>query len=126
RGGGFRALGWAWVFVAVVIVVMSPRIYYLFPAFPLLFAGGGVAWEMWLSTQRTWLKLAYPVLMIATGAMLAPLAIPVLPSETYIRYTKALHLAPPPIGNPGDFRTGVCEFGVTNEERRLEGSNSQL
>jgi 4-amino-4-deoxy-L-arabinose transferase-like glycosyltransferase len=97
RGRRFRALGWAWVFVAVVIVVMSPRIYYLFPAFPLLFAGGGVVWETWLSTQRTWLKLAYPVLMMATGAILAPLAIPVLPPETYIRYTKAMHLAPPAI-----------------------------
>jgi len=35
--------------------------------------------------------------MAATGAILAPLAIPVLPPETYIRYTKALHLAPPAI-----------------------------
>jgi hypothetical protein len=97
RGRRFRALGWAWVFVAVVIVVMSPRIYYLFPAFPLLFAGGGVVWETWLSTPRTWLKLAYPVLIVVTGAILAPLAIPVLPPETYIRYTKAMHLAPPAI-----------------------------
>jgi hypothetical protein len=29
--------------------------------------------------------------------MLVPLAVPVLPPETYIRYTKAMHLAPPPI-----------------------------
>jgi len=35
--------------------------------------------------------------MIVTGVLLAPIAIPVLPAETYIRYTKALHLAPPAI-----------------------------
>ena len=35
--------------------------------------------------------------MVATGVVLAPLGIPVLPPEAYIRYTKALHLAPPAI-----------------------------
>jgi hypothetical protein len=35
--------------------------------------------------------------MVVTAAILAPLAIPVLPPQTYIRYTKALHLAQPAI-----------------------------
>jgi 4-amino-4-deoxy-L-arabinose transferase-like glycosyltransferase len=97
RGKPFQALGWAWVFTALVIMTMSPRIYYLFPAYPLLFAAGAVAWERWLEGQPAWRKLAWPVLLAATGALLAPLAIPVLSPETYIRYTRALHLAPPAI-----------------------------
>lgn len=97
-GKPFRALGWAWIFTAVVITALSPRIYYLFPAMPLLFAAGGVAWEMWLEgPQYGVLKLAYPLLMIAFGALLAPFAIPVLPPEAYIRYANALHLQPPRI-----------------------------
>ena len=44
-GKSFRALGWAWIFTAAVIVTLSPRVYYLFPAFPILFAAGGVFWE---------------------------------------------------------------------------------
>ena len=48
-GRPFRAIGWAWIFAAVVIVTMSPRVYYLFPAFPVLFAAGGVLWEHWLA-----------------------------------------------------------------------------
>ena len=96
RGKAFRALGWAWVFTAGVIVIVSPRIYYLFPAFPLLFAAGGVMWEAWLEGARLgWVKLAYPTVMVVCGALLAPIAIPVLPAETYIRYTKALHLQQP-------------------------------
>ncbi|MGO9257391.1 MAG: glycosyltransferase family 39 protein [Bryobacteraceae bacterium] len=95
-GKPFRALGWAWVFTAAVIVVLSPRIYYLFPAFPVLFAAGGAMWEAWLEAPRVrWLKLAYPALMVALGVLLAPIAIPVLPPETYIRYTEALHLQQP-------------------------------
>jgi 4-amino-4-deoxy-L-arabinose transferase-like glycosyltransferase len=97
-GRQFRALGWAWVFTAAVIVTMSPRVYYLFPAFPLVFAAGGAMIESWLSKPRLqWVQFAYPALLIATGVLLAPLAIPVLPPETYIAYTKALHLAPPAI-----------------------------
>jgi hypothetical protein len=95
-GKPFRALGWAWVFAAVVIVTLSPRIYYLYPAFPVLFAGGSVMWEAWLERPRyQWLKLAYAALMVVTGAVLSPLVIPVLPPQTYVRYTQALHLQPP-------------------------------
>ncbi len=97
-GKPFRVLGWAWAFTALVIVTMSPRVYYLYPAFPVLFAAGAVAWEGWLHRPKpVWWRFAWPTLMAATGAILAPLAIPVLPPETYIRYTQALHLAPPAI-----------------------------
>jgi hypothetical protein len=95
-GKPFRALGWAWVFTAVVIVTLSPRVYYLFPACPILFAGGSVMWEVWLgSLQSHLLKFAYPALMLVTGALLAPFATPILKAETYIRYSQALHLQPP-------------------------------
>jgi len=98
RGKPFRALGWAWVFTAAVIVAVSPRVYYLFPAFSILFAGGAVIWEVWLDRPRAfWWKFAWPVLLAATAVVLAPLAIPVLPPATYVAYTKALHLAPPRI-----------------------------
>jgi 4-amino-4-deoxy-L-arabinose transferase-like glycosyltransferase len=97
-GKPFRALGWAWVFTAVVILTLSPRVYYLFPAFPILFAAGAVIWEVRLNRGRpSWLKLAWPALLVSTAALLAPIAIPVLPPETYIRYTRSLHLAPPAI-----------------------------
>ncbi len=97
-GKPFRAIGWAWIFTAAMIVTLSPRVYYLFPAFPVLFAAGGVVWEQLLaSPRRTWLKIAYPVLMLLGGAVLAPLAIPVLSPEGYVRYTKALGFGQPAI-----------------------------
>src|SRR5260370_17927365 len=76
---------------------MSPRVYYLYPGFPLVFAAGSVMYEWWLEArQRRWRRVAYPALLIAAGAIFAPFAPPVLPVETYIYYTRALHISPPP------------------------------
>jgi hypothetical protein len=96
EGKQFRALGWAFLFTTVVILALNPRVYYLWPAFPILLAAGAVRGELWLAHPHfEWVKFAYPVLMLAMGVVLAPLAIPVLPVETYIRYTKTLHLEQP-------------------------------
>ena len=95
KGRAFRALGWACLFTAAVIAILNPRVYYLFPAFPILFAAGGVQFESWL--QRPALRFAYAGLISATGAILAPFSIPVLPVESYIRYAKALHMQQPAI-----------------------------
>ena len=51
EGRTFRALAWAWLIAAGLIVTLNPRVYYLLPAFPLLFAAGGVAWERWLAAS---------------------------------------------------------------------------
>lgn len=97
KGRPYRFLGWSWLCCALVIVTMSPRIYYLFPAFPLLFAGGAIIFEGLLRSRA--LRIAYATVIVLTGAMLAPLAIPVLSPEHYIAYSKWLHLSQPRIEN---------------------------
>ena len=98
--GRYRALAFAWAIAAALILAMNPRTYYLFPAFPMLFAAGAVQFEAWLARPRlAWIKPAYCALMVLMGALLAPTLLPILPPETYIRYVKATHLQPPPIEN---------------------------
>ena len=98
EGKPFRGLGWASLTAAALILALNPRIYYLFPAFPLLFAGGSVLWERWLAGARVqWIKPAYAALIVLVAAALAPMMIPLLPVETYLRYSLATHLAPPRI-----------------------------
>jgi hypothetical protein len=81
-----------------LILALNPRIYYLFPAFPLLFAGGSVLWERWLAGARVqWVKPVYVASIVLMAAVLAPTMVPLLPVETYIRYSAATHLAPPRI-----------------------------
>jgi len=97
-GKPFRALGWSWVLTAGVILVLDPRVYYLWPDYPMLFAAGGVMCESWLGSPRLgWVRIAYLVALVTTGAVFAPFALPVLPVATYIRYAEALHMQQPAI-----------------------------
>ena len=100
EGERFRVLGWAWLVTAAVIMTLSPRIYYLFAAYPVLFAAGSVAWERWLSGVRArWIKRVYVTLMVLMATLIAPTVIPLLAAETYIRYAATIHLQQPSIEN---------------------------
>src|SRR5258707_3258338 len=96
QGKRFRVLGWAsLVLLAVIMFSANGRPYYVAPAYPMLFAAGGVAMEAWFSRRGLqWLKPTYMCLLLFTGAIGAPMAIPVLSPETYIRYSQGLHLTP--------------------------------
>jgi hypothetical protein len=99
-GKPHRFLGWVWVLTALAILLLSPRIYYLYPAFPLVFAAGGLAWERWLAAPRwAWARTAYAALLLAAGAIFAPITLPLLSPEHYIRYAEALHIEQPQIEN---------------------------
>jgi hypothetical protein len=95
-GGGrrFRALGLVVVGVAAILVANgSSKPEYLSGAMLLAVAGGGVAWERWLEGRRQW---ARPVLLgvLLVGLVLAPLTLPILPVDTYVRYQAALGVEP--------------------------------
>jgi hypothetical protein len=75
---------------------LNPRVYYLFPAFPVLLAAGSVMWECWCGhSSLRWVKPAYATLLVLLGVALAPLAIPVLPVETLVRYSEVTGIRQP-------------------------------
>lgn len=98
EGRRYRILGIMYVAVIVEMFLLDGRVYYPAPAYPMLLAGGGVALERWLARWR-FVRPAYAGLLALSGAVLAPLFVPVLPPETLIRYQKALGMAPPAIEN---------------------------
>ena len=101
RGRKFRVLGWTYLIILVCFLVLKGRIYYLAPAYPMLFAAGAVEFQQFAeSKERIWLKPLYLVVLILTGALLAPFGyFPVLPVRTYIAYARAVHFEPPRIEN---------------------------
>jgi hypothetical protein len=98
-GRRFRILGWTYLAILLCFLVMNGRVYYLAPAYPMLFAAGAVAFQRFAERRSwEWLKPAYVGILLVTGALLAPFAyFPMLPVETYIAYSRALHFEPPRI-----------------------------
>src|SRR6185436_10318935 len=69
--------------------------YYLGPSYTMLFAAGAVATDG-LLRQRGW-AWARPVIvgvLLASGVLIAPFAVSVLPVDTFIAYQRALGQAP--------------------------------
>jgi hypothetical protein len=67
---------------------------YIAAGYTLLLAGGGVMVERMGRWWGRGVPLAFGALLVASGIVVAPLALPVLPVETYIRYARMLGLSP--------------------------------
>ncbi len=95
RGGRYRIFGWLFAVFFVTLFLLKAKNYYLAPIYPILFAAGAVALEegleRWgLTRQRTWPRAAVLLLILASGALTAPLAVPLLPPERYLAYERWL------------------------------------
>jgi hypothetical protein len=90
-----RALAWLFLVPAAILVISgSSRANYLSPAFPVLFAGGARAIELALERRSPWIRGALPGVIALGGALTAPLALPLLPVDVFVRYADAIGLAP--------------------------------
>lgn len=95
EAGRYRALAWTFVVLFVLMFALKAKHYYLAPIYPTVLAAGGVALEAasarWAFTRdRLWPRLAASVLVLAAGAVTAPLVLPLLSPERYRAYERAL------------------------------------
>ena len=87
----YRMFAWCYVVGFIVFVVLKGKNYYLAPIYPMLFAAGAVIVETAIErTRQVWLKPAIIVLLVAGGAWLAPLVIPVFSVDHFISYMNNL------------------------------------
>src|SRR5713226_4085403 len=87
----YRFLGWCYLAAFIVFVVLKGKNYYLGPIYPVYMAAGAVVIESFIARSRqAWLKPALVTLILASGAWLAPVVMPVLPVEQFISYMAKL------------------------------------
>lgn len=80
---------------ALLVVRGSVRSSYLIVAYPMLLAVGAAAIERFSSSaRRRWIRPALVSLAIVTGVSVMPMALPLLPIETFVRYQSAIGAAP--------------------------------
>jgi hypothetical protein len=83
----YRFLGWCYLATFTVFVILKGKNYYLAPIYPAFLAAGAVVIESFIARSRqVWLKPAIIVLVVAGGAWLAPVVMPVLPVDKFISY----------------------------------------
>jgi hypothetical protein len=94
----FRVLAWTFLAVMATMLLPNSRPYYTAPVFPMMFAAGAVAVEAWSANRNLQWVRAVAVSVLVTGGLIgAPLAVPILPAEAFIRYMKLMHMEPPRI-----------------------------
>jgi 4-amino-4-deoxy-L-arabinose transferase-like glycosyltransferase len=107
----YRALGWCYLVCFTVFFVLHGKNYYLAPIYPMLLASGAVVIESAIERRRIgsaetgsletgrsrllWLKPAIVIVLLASGAHLAPVVVPVLSPDKFITYMKYLPMKMP-------------------------------
>ena len=94
RGKSYRMFGIAYIVILVIMLGTNSKNYYIQSSYPMLFAGGAVFWEKILDGKyiksnlnlTKLLKPVYIIVMIIGGVILAPMALPVLSIDDYIKY----------------------------------------
>ena len=94
-GRRYRALGIIYLGTLAEFIVLHGKSYYLAPANPMLFAAGGVAVERVFAARLKWIKPVLLGVILVTGALFAPLALPILPPEKLVAYMRGIHLQLP-------------------------------
>ncbi len=101
EGRRYRALGWTFLVTLSVFILLKAKFYYVVPIYPMLFAAGAIGLERITARRKigATVRIAYTALVIVGGAALAPLSVPILSPEGFLRYQKTLGLEPPKAEN---------------------------
>jgi len=91
----YRFLGITYLVLLGLMMALHGKDYYLAPAYPMLFAAGGVFWEQWSAEKSRWLRIALPAAVALVALPTVPFVLPILPVDTFLRYQSAIGLEPP-------------------------------
>ena len=94
RDRRWRVLGLTFVIFFVLMEVAHAKNYYVFPIYPMLFAGGAVAIEHWLERRRGWARVAVAAVILAATAPFVPLFTWMLSPERLLAYQEKIGFKP--------------------------------
>lgn len=90
-GKPFVALGWSFISVLALFIVLHGKDYYAAPVYPMAFAGGAIAIEQFALRRRFgWLRPAAVAAILLVTVAFLPLFAPVLSPESFLRYQATL------------------------------------
>jgi hypothetical protein len=85
EGRPYRALGWAFVVLYVLLTLLNVKPYYFSPIYPMVFAGGAYLFEQIVAQRRwRWVRPAITAVLALSGILLAPIAMPMLSPSLFV------------------------------------------
>ncbi len=94
----FMFLGIAYLLLFAFYIKMNGKHYYLFPAYPMLFAAGSYMLENWIKKTWTVLRVSIIAVLVLPNLVLFPLVLPFLTIAQTLAYTKSVINGIPGIG----------------------------
>ncbi|NND34797.1 MAG: glycosyltransferase family 39 protein [Saprospiraceae bacterium] len=85
QGKPFRLLGWTFVGILLLLLLLRGKSYYTLGAYPMLLAAGACHLENWIG-HRSWIKVALPTISFLFFALLSPMSIPYLKLDNMVRF----------------------------------------
>ncbi len=88
----YRSLGWSYIILMLILVLLRGKPYYPGPLYPLIFASGAVFIERVISQRegqsQRWSTLRPTLILITiiSGLIAAPLMLPILPKALFAQY----------------------------------------
>lgn len=104
----FQFLAIAFVLIFTFLLVMNGKSYYLFGAYPMLFAAGAFGFERWLKTSGYVIRGLVIALFTVPNLLLFPMVLPVLPLDQTLAFFRF-----------ADQNLSFTRFAVTWEDHKL-------
>ena len=97
EGRNFRAIGWTFIATFILFLIAKGRGYYLAPAYPMLYAAGGVWGERWLATlnaaRTKTVRVAVAAALVLSIAGAMAVAVPLAPVHSaWFRFADRVNL----------------------------------
>lgn len=92
NGKTYRFIGWTYLFVIVLLIVLRGKDYYALGAYPVLFAFGACQLEKATTIRLRWVRYAMLIFSFGLGIFAMPLIMPLAKPETLVKYYEKTHL----------------------------------
>jgi 4-amino-4-deoxy-L-arabinose transferase-like glycosyltransferase len=86
----YRSFAWCYLVLFALFVLAGGKPYYLAPMYPALFAAGAMMIERQLT--KCGLRAAIVTILLVSGALAAPIAMPLVPANRLVAYSNAIGL----------------------------------
>jgi hypothetical protein len=94
RDRRWRVLGWTFVVFFVLMELAHGKNYYVFPIYPMVFAGGAVVIESWLANRAAWTRAAVIAVIVLAALPAIPMVTWMLSPEQLLAYQNAIGFKP--------------------------------